>query len=79
MRQHETRVIILFWYLIYNTIVIKKTFGKHFKMMEEMFNLTWPPWHTYTDHLKEMLHQIKLDDTFTDVTLVSDDGRKLIK
>ena len=77
MRQHETRVIILFWYLIYNTIVIKKTFGKHFKMMEEMFNLTWPPWHTYTDHLKEMLHQIKLDDTFTDVTLVSDDGRKL--
>ena len=42
-----------------------------------MCNLTWPPWHTYTDHLKEMLHQMMLDDTFTDVTLVSDDRRKL--
>ena len=46
-------------------------------MTEEKFHLTWPPWHTYTDHLKELLHDMKTDDTFTDVTLVSDDGREI--
>ena len=39
--------------------------------------MTWPPWHSYSDHLKEMMHFMKTDDTFTDVTLVSDDGRKV--
>ena len=46
-------------------------------MTEEKVHLTWPPWHTYIDHLKELLHQMKTDDAFTDVTLVSDDGRKI--
>ena len=46
-------------------------------MTEEKFHLTWPPWHSYSDHLKEMMHILKTDDTFTDVTLVSDDGRKI--
>ena len=46
-------------------------------MTEEKFHLTWPPWHTYTDHLKELLHHMKTDNTFADVTLVSDDGRKI--
>ena len=45
--------------------------------MTELFHLTWPPWHSYSDHLKEMLHIIKTDDTFKDITLVSDDGRKI--
>ena len=43
-------------------------------MTEGMCDLTWPPWHTYSDHLIEMLHQMKADDTFTDVTLVIDTG-----
>ena len=46
-------------------------------MTEEKFHLTWPPWHSYSDHLKEMMHIMKTDDTFTDVTLVSEDGRKV--
>ena len=46
-------------------------------MTDEKFHLTWPPWHSYSDHLKEMMHIMKTDDTFTDVTLVSDDGRKV--
>ena len=39
--------------------------------------MTWPPWHTYTDHLQEMLHHMNTDDTFADVTLVCDDGRQI--
>ena len=46
-------------------------------MTEEKIHLTWPPWHSYSDHLKELMHHMKTDDTFTDVTLVSDDGRKV--
>ena len=46
-------------------------------MTDEKFHLTWPSWHSYSDHLKEMMHIMKMDDTFTDVTLVSDDGRKV--
>ena len=46
-------------------------------MSEEKLSLSWPPWHTHADHLKEMLRNMKTDDTFTDVTLVCDDGRKI--
>ena len=46
-------------------------------MNEEKLSLSWPPWHTHADHLKEMLRNMKTDDTFTDVTLVCDDGRKI--
>ena len=46
-------------------------------MNEGKFSLSWPPWHTYTDHLKEMLYKMKTDDTFADVTLVCDNGRKI--
>ena len=46
-------------------------------MNEEKLSLSWPPWHTHADHLKEMLCNMKTDDTFTDVTLVCDDGRKI--
>ena len=45
--------------------------------MAETYYLTWPPWHTYTDHLKELLHDMKTDDTFADITIVSDDGREI--
>ena len=46
-------------------------------MNEQKIHLSWPVWHTYTDHLKEMLHNMKTDETFADVTLVCDDGRKI--
>ena len=48
-----------------------------YNMTKEKVNLTWPPWHTYTDHLKELLHHMRTDNTFADVTLVSDDGREV--
>ena len=38
-------------------------------MNVEKLNLTW---HTYTDHLKEMLHNMMSSNEFTDVTLVSE-------
>ena len=39
-----------------------------------MYNLHW---HTFSDHLREMLHQMKKSNEFTDVTLVCDDMRQL--
>ena len=43
-------------------------------MTEEKCHLSW---HTFTDNLKELLRHMKTDDTFADVTLVSDDGREV--
>ena len=42
-------------------------------MSQEKFNLTW---RTYTDHLREMLHDMMSSSELTDVTLVSDDQKK---
>ena len=39
-------------------------------MNQEKFNLRW---HTYKDHLRDMLHDMKSSNELTDVTLVSDD------
>ena len=41
----------------------------------EKFNLTW---HTYTDHLREMLHNMMSSNELTDVKLVSED-KKIFK
>ena len=41
-------------------------------MSQEKLNLTW---HTYTDHLREMLNDM-MSDELTDVTLVSEDKKK---
>ena len=43
------------------------------KTIDEMYNLHW---HTFSDHLREMLHQMKKSNEFTDVTLVCDDMRQ---
>ena len=40
-----------------------------------MFNLSW---HTYSDHLRDSLKELKTTENFADVTLVCDD-RKQIK
>ena len=42
-------------------------------MNQEKFNLTW---HTYTDHLREMLHDMMSSNELTDITLVSEDKKK---
>ena len=42
-------------------------------MNQEKFNLTW---HSYTDHLREMLNDMMSSDELTDVTLVSEDKKK---
>ena len=42
-------------------------------MNQKKFNLTW---YTYTDHLREMLHDMMSSNEMTDVTLVSEDKKK---
>ena len=42
-------------------------------MNQEKYNLNW---HTYSDHLKEMLHEMMKSNELTDVTLVCDDKRQ---
>ena len=39
-------------------------------MHQEKYNLNW---HTYSDHLREMLHEMMKSNELTDVTLISDD------
>ena len=39
-------------------------------MHQEKYNLNW---HTYSDHLREMLHEMMKSKELTDVTLVCDD------
>ena len=41
-------------------------------MTQEKYNLNW---HTYSDHLREMLHEMMKSNELTDVTLVCDDKR----
>jgi len=43
------------------------------QMNQEKFNLTW---HTYTDHLRQMLHDMMNSHEMTDVTLVSEDKKQ---
>ena len=42
-------------------------------MNKEKYNLKW---HTYTDHLRGMLHGMMKSNELTDVTLVCDDNRQ---
>ena len=42
-------------------------------MSLEKYNLKW---HTYSDHLREMLHEMMKSNELTDVTLVCDDKRQ---
>ena len=34
-------------------------------------------WHTYSDHLRDILKELSSDDSFADVTLVTDDKKQL--
>jgi len=42
-------------------------------MYQEKYNLNWP---TYSDHLREMLHEMMKSNELTDVTLVCDDKKQ---
>ena len=41
---------------------------------EEKYNLNW---HTYSDHLRNILKEMRSDDSFADVTLVTDDKKQI--
>ena len=41
---------------------------------EKNINVTW---HNYTDHLRNMLDDMHFDDSFADVTLITDDKKQL--
>jgi len=43
-------------------------------MHEDKFTLTW---HTYSDHLRDILKEMSSDDSFADVTLVTDDNKQM--
>ena len=45
----------------------------HYKMFREKLNMNW---HTYSDHLKDMLHNMRKSEQLTDVTLVCDDKKQ---
>ena len=34
-------------------------------------------WHTYSDHLNDILNEMSFDDSFADVTLVTDDKKQI--
>ena len=44
------------------------------KMYQDKCNLTW---HKYSDHLRETMQGMLISDSFTDVTLVSDDKQSI--
>ena len=43
-------------------------------MQEENYKLTW---HTYSNHLRDMMEAMMINDNFADVTLVTDDRKKI--
>ena len=43
-------------------------------MGQEKYTLHW---HTYSDHLKDILKEMSSDDSFADVTLVTDDKKQI--
>merc|ERR1712126_494460 len=47
--------------------------SKNFKMNPDKLNLDW---NTYSDHLREMLHEMMKSKELTDVTLVCDDRKQ---
>ena len=43
-------------------------------MQEVKYTLTW---HTYADHLRDILKELRSDESFADVTLVTDDKKQI--
>ena len=43
-------------------------------MKEDKYTLHW---HTYSDHLKDILQEMSFDDSFANVTLVTDDKKQI--
>ena len=44
------------------------------KMHQEKCAFTW---HSYSDHLRDLLKEMSSDDSFSDVTLVTDDKKQI--
>ena len=43
-------------------------------MHPEKYSLTW---HTYSDHLKNMMKELMMNEDFSDVTLVTEDKKEI--
>ena len=43
-------------------------------MRQDKYTLSW---HTYSDHLRDILQEIRSDDSFADVTLITDDKKQI--
>ena len=43
-------------------------------MQNDKYTFTW---HTYSDHLRDILKELSSDDSFADVTLVTDDKKQI--
>ena len=43
-------------------------------MHQEKYSLTW---HTYSDHLKNMMKELMMNEDFSDVTLITEDKKKI--
>ena len=43
-------------------------------MLEEKYSLTWQ---TYSDHLRSMMKELMVNEDFSDITLVTEDKKKL--
>ena len=43
-------------------------------MHQEKYSLTW---HTYSDHLKSMMKELMMNEDYSDVTLVTEDKRRI--
>ena len=43
-------------------------------MHQEKYSLTW---HSYSDHLKNMMKELMMDEDYSDITLVSEDKKRM--
>ena len=55
-------------------LLLEIHFYIHIKMDQDKYTLHW---HTYSDHLRNILREMTSDDSFADVTLVTDDKKQL--
>ena len=49
-------------------------FKFHYIMHQEKYSLKW---HTYSDHLKNMMKELMMNEDFSDVTLVTEDKKQI--
>ena len=43
-------------------------------MHQEKYSLTW---HTYSDHLRDLMKELMINEDFSDITLVTEDKKQI--